>query len=99
MMGSTGVRVTDSAIVPARAIVWTQRNQTTIDDFSDDLGDDLLNFDTVEQDEFDNYAATSLLKTTTTTHTSGRLRFGNRVTSGRCANKETAAVRDAHRAR
>jgi hypothetical protein len=30
MMGSTGVRVTDSAIVPARAIVWTQRNQTTI---------------------------------------------------------------------
>ena len=69
------------------------------DDFSDDLGDDLLNFDTVEQDEFDNYAATSLLKTTTTTHTSGRLRFGNRVTSGRCANKETAAVRDAHRAR
>jgi len=62
MMGSTGVRVTDSAIVPARAIVWTQRNQTTIDDFSDDLGDDLLNFDTVEQDEFDNYAATSLIE-------------------------------------
>jgi hypothetical protein len=32
------------------------------DDFSDDLGDDLLNFDTVEQDEFDNYAATSLIE-------------------------------------
>jgi|TARA_B110000305_G_scaffold221168_1_gene263623 hypothetical protein len=32
------------------------------DDFSDDLGDDLLNFDTVEQDEFGNYAATSLIE-------------------------------------